>query len=139
MKTLQQARANFESSASVVPQRYKDGVARADWQGPASSDQAEANFAAGVQDAISNKTRQAKIRGMTNQDWQNNAISKGGTIIGARMKDAAPKYERNFAPIHQAVEAAVGTLPPRTIDPMTNIDNRLKRIVEVQRRAAGKS
>lgn len=138
MKPLAEARANFEAAATVVPTRYKTGVQRADWHGPASSDQAESNYAAGVQQAVSDHRRQRRIQAMSNQDWQAGAVNKGATIIGERMRAAAGKYEKNFAPIYQEVERAVHSLPQRTIDPLTNIDQRLKPIVTAQRRAAGK-
>ena len=138
MKTLQEARANFEQSASVVQQRYTLGVQRADWHSGAVSDSAESNFNAAMSKALANKTRQAKIRQLSNQDWQNGAIEKGAPIIGTRMKAAAPKYEQRFGPIYAEVQRVVPTLPSRTIDPMTNIDQRLKKVVQTWRTAAGK-
>lgn len=139
MKTKAEARANFEGSIATIPTRYTNGIMRADWAGPAASDQAEANYAAGVSAAVTLKTRQTKIRGMTNVDWQTGAKTKGAPIIGERIRLALPKWEAAWGPMYDQIVSLVPTLPAKTIDPMTNIDARLKKVVETWRKAAGKT
>jgi len=137
-KTKEEARANFEASISYIPARYQAGIRKADWATPAGSDQAEANYAAGVQDAISKKRRQTKVRNVSNSDWQGAAITKGAPIIGERIRGALDKWARNWGPMYDGVVSKVGTLPPKTTDFRANINNRLVPVVEEWKRGAGK-
>lgn len=137
-KTMAESRANFEAALPAIGSRYEAGVSRGDWQGPASSDQAEANFAAGVGNAITKKSRQAKIRGMSNNDWQNAARTKGAPIIGERIRGSLDKWQANFGPIYDQVVSIVSRLPASTTDYRANIQNRLVVTVEAWKRAAGK-
>lgn len=139
MKTLEEARANFEASISYIPDRYAAGVRKADWAGPAGSDAAEKNYAAGVGKAISAKSRQKAVRLVGNAEWQNAAVNKGAPIIGERIRMSMDKWATNFGTVYSAVVSKVATLPPRTVDWRANINNRLIPIVETWKRAAGKS
>ena len=85
MKTKEEARANLEASVPYIGERYKAGVARADWATAAGSDQAEKNFAEKMSQAIAKKTRQAKIKLVSNSQWQELAINKGGAVIGCLL------------------------------------------------------
>jgi len=138
VKTKEEARANFEAAIPYIPARYESGVRKADWYTPASSDQAEENYATAVQKAITEKSRQKAIKAMSNADWQNAAISKGAPIIGARIREALGKWLDNWGPMYDQVVEQVGRLPPKTVDWRANIENRLYPIVETWKRAAGK-
>jgi len=138
VKTKEEARANFEAAISYIPDRYAAGVRKADWAGPAGSDQAERNYAAGVGKAVSTKRRQTKVRAVSNSEWQTAAVTKGAPIIGERIRGSLDKWAANFGPAYDAVVAKVGTLPPSTTDFRANINNRLVPVVEAWKRAAGK-
>jgi len=45
------------------------------------------------------------------------------------------KYEKNFGFVYKKVTDEIPKLKPRTIDPMTNIDTRLKPLVDVMIKA----
>ena len=47
-KTIQQAGENLRQVAPLIGARYITGINNADWQGPASSEQAEQNYSTGV-------------------------------------------------------------------------------------------
>jgi hypothetical protein len=138
IKSKEEAKANLEASISYIPARYESGVRKADWQGPAGSEQAETNYASGVQAAIGKKSRQAGVRKVSNSDWQSAAIAKGKPIIGERIRGALGKWSTNFGPVYDAVAGKVSTLPPKTTDFRANINNRLVPVVEEWKRAAGK-
>ena len=138
VKTKEEARANFEASISYIPARYEAGIRKADWAGPAASDQAEKNFADGVGKAIANKSRQKGVAKVSNSAWQDAAVRKGAPIIGERIRLGLDKYVSNFGPIYDRVVAKVGSLPPKTTDFRANINSRLVPIVEEWKRAAGK-
>jgi len=138
-KTKEEARANFEASIGYIPDRYRAGVAKADWLTPAKSEAAEKNYADGVSKAISGKTRQKEIAKMTNEDWRTAASNKGAPIIGDRIRGALDKWTANFGPIYDTVVSRVTALPPKTTDWRANINNRLVPVVEQWRKGAGKT
>jgi len=138
MKTIEEARANLDASCGTLPERYKRGIEGADWAGKAGSDQAEANYAAGTQKAITQKSRQLGVKRVSNEDWKNAAITKGGAVIGTRIRESLDKYVARFGPIYAAVQSDILRLPPRTTDAMQNIDARLKPTVKSFMKHSGK-
>jgi hypothetical protein len=138
-KTIAEAKANFEASIGYIPDRYRAGINKADWLTPAKSDNAEKNFADGIAKAVSGKTRQKAIAGMTNEDWKNGAINKGAPVIGERIRAALGEWEANFGPIYAGVQSRVAALPPKGTDWRANINNRLVPVVEQWRKGAGKT
>lgn len=130
MKTLQEARDNFENATTYIPERYRSGVMKADWQGPAGSEQAEKNFAAAMSEVTTKKLRQLGVRKASNTDWQNGCDTKGAPVIGERIKDALGKWEANFGPKYARVQNKVKALPPKGRDWRANINNRLIPVVE---------
>jgi len=138
MKTVEEAKANFQNSISYIPSRYTAGVQKADWLTPAKSDAAERNYGDGVGKAVANKTRQRKISALSNEDWKNASITKGAPIIGTRIQGALDKWAANFAPIYGKVQSVVTALPPSTTDFMANINNRLVPTVKAWKNAAGR-
>ena len=113
VKTKEEARANFEQSIAYIPDRYKKGVEKADWQTPAASEQAETNYGSAVSKAVADKSRQKAIRETTNKQWQDGAINKGAPIIGARIRGALDDWEREWGPMYDRVASEVSRLPPR--------------------------
>ncbi|MCL6579343.1 MAG: hypothetical protein K6T73_08155 [Candidatus Bathyarchaeota archaeon] len=139
LKTKEEAKANFEASIAYIPNRYVAGVQKADWLGPARSDNAEKNYAAGVQQAVSTKRRQLMISKLSNEEWKSAAIEKGAPIIGQRIAGALNKWLSNWGPMYDQVASKVSALPPKTTDWRANINNRLVPTVETWRKAAGKT
>lgn len=73
--------------------------------------------------------RRAKgISTVSDATWQNDAITKGRPIIGARMTAAADKQVTNFRPYRDALSAL--TLPDKVADPMTNLTARAGMVVQ---------
>ena len=137
-KTIQMAVDNLRQVAPLIGERYRQGIAGADWQGPASSDAAESNWGTGVQRAISSGARREGILAVSNQQWQQAAISKGAAIIGDRITLSLDKYQRNFAPILAAMNQEAAALPARTASAAQNVTNRLLPIIRAAQIAAGK-
>jgi len=137
-KTTTEAKANFESAITYIPDRYAAGVAKADWLTPAKSDVAEKNYADAVSKAISGKTRQKAIAGMTNEDWKTAAVEKGKPVIGERIRGALDKWATEWGPMYDKVGATVDKLPPSGLDFRANISQRLVPTVEAWKKAAGK-
>lgn len=128
-KTVEQAAANLDASIALIPDRYRMGVQSANWADPASSDQAEQNYATGVTAAVSAKRRQSRIREVGNEVWRSGALNKGATAIGPAIRANLNKYRTNFGRVYNAVLPAIQALPPRSTDAMSNIETRLKPVV----------
>lgn len=138
-KTIDQAVNNLNQVVGFIGQRYTAGVSVADWQGPASSPEAETNYAVGVQQAVADGRRLAGINRVTNQQWRDASINKGAQVIGQRVQDGLAKYRTNFAPILSAMNSAAANLVPRTASARQNVTNRLLPIIEAAQVAAGKT
>jgi hypothetical protein len=139
IKTKEQAKANFEAAVAYIPERYKAGVAAADWYTPAKSDAAERNYADAVSKAIAAKARQKAIAALNNDVWKNAAVTKGAAIIQDRIRTALDKWLATWGPMYDQVASVVPTLPAKTLDWRANISNRLVKVVETWKKAAGKS
>lgn len=138
-KTIAQAVENLRAVAPLIGPRYTQGIQNADWQGPASSPEAEASWGAGVQAAMASGARREGIMRVSNADWQRLAITKGAAVIGQRITDSLEKYQRNFAPILSAMNDQAARLPARTASATQNVANRLIPIIHSAQRAAGKA
>ena len=137
-KTLEEALRNFEAALVYIPARYEAGVKKADWYTPASSDQAEKNYADAVSKAIAEKRRQNAIKKLSNDVWVKAAVEKGARIIADRIRIALPKWKENFGAVYSKILDLLPRLPPKTLDWRANINNRLVPVVETWRKAAGK-
>lgn len=137
-KNIGEAEANLKQSIAYIPERYRKGVMAADWVGPAGSDEAEANYATKISEAIANGTRQRKIRETSNAVWQAGAAGKGATNIGPGILAGLEKYRANMGPVLDAMNAASDALPAKGTDWRANIATRLIPIIEASKRAAGK-
>ena len=113
---------NFVDGASRAPAKYKAGVSRADWSGPAGSESAEANYAAGVAEAVGRKSRQAGVAKVGNSEWQRAAADKGAARIGPGMSASAGKQAANWSPYRSFLEGL--SLPDKTRNATENIQNR---------------
>lgn len=128
-KTIDEAAKHLGESVSVIPGRYKEATGKASWEDPASSPQAEANYSAGVSEAIAEGRRVTGIHAAGDTKYRKGCAEKGAPVIGGRITAALSTYRTEFSPILGAMNAASDAAPPRTRDPMANIDARLKPVV----------
>ncbi len=128
IKSAGQIDANYKAAIGRVPGAYKTGVMNTpDWAEKASSTEAEELYAAKIAEAVAAKRRQKAVSQVSNAEWQGKAANVGAARIGAGMSANADKRTRNFEPFRSAIEGV--SLPPRTADPMANVDARVKPIV----------
>ena len=71
--------------------------------------------------------------------WRNMAMNKGAASIAEGMRQGQAKYEKNFSPILNAIKGAVDSLPPRSTDPMADVDARLKPVAMAAHSAGKRS
>jgi hypothetical protein len=65
---------------------------------------------------------------VTDETWKTAAVNKGASRIADGMNQAIDKQVRGYEPYASALSAL--TLPPRSADPMANIDSRTKPVVQ---------
>lgn len=135
MPTQAAIRQAYESAIPVVAGRYKTGVeGTTGWKESAVAGQGL--YVQRMQDSQVLARREKGLQKVTDQDWKNAALAKGVQRIGAGMQAGAAKQAQNYEPIRTALEQV--SLQPRTADPMQNIDNRVKPIVQAAINASGK-
>ena len=139
LKTKEEARKHLEAAITYIPERYKEGISKADWFNAAVSDLAEKHYAEEISKAIADKRRQKGIKKLSNVDWQKKAIEKGAPVIGERLRGALDEWEANWGAMYDKIVALVPKLPPKTPDWRKNVTERLIKVVEEWRKAAGKS
>ena len=137
--TIGQASAAYAESAPRAAAAYKVGVSTANWAAKASSQEAEDNWRAGLQQAFADDARRKGLVGITDAYWRERAGTLGGNVIAARMAAGKAKYEAHYGPILSQVLSTVASLPARTQSAAENIENRLKPVVRVSQSAAGKT
>ena len=119
----------YKDAIGRVPGAYKAGVqATSDWQEKAGSSASEDLWKQKIAEAASVNRRQKAIQAVSNAEWQSKAANVGATRIGAGMTAGADKRTRNHEPYRAAIESV--SLPPRSADPMANVDQRVKPIVQ---------
>jgi len=138
LRTKAEAKANFEAAIAYIPSRYTAGVSKADWQTRAASEDAEKNFAAKMSEVIAKKKRLEGVKKVSNSEWVAAATQKGAPVIGERIRAALGKWEAKWGPIYDQIVSLVPTLPAKTVDYKANITNRLMKVVETWKKAAGK-
>ncbi|RLC86236.1 MAG: hypothetical protein DRJ03_09330 [Chloroflexi bacterium] len=126
VKSVEEAKKHLEQAVSLIPDRYESGVKAANWKEPALA--GEDLFADMMSVVVSERRRAKGIEKTSDEDWRNRAVTKGKPIIGTRIRDALGRYASGWAPYRAAIEGV--TLEPKTVDPMANIDRRVKPIVE---------
>lgn len=138
-KTPELAGKHYEESIPLVSSRYSEGIDRVQgWKSAATSQQATKNYADGIQMALAKGLREKGLAKVTDEEWKTAAKNKGAASIGNAMTLAKDKYVRNVAPTMNAAISAINSAPARTTDYKTNVNNRLLKVIEAQKKAAGK-
>lgn len=129
VKPLEVVKKNYSDAANIAAERYKEGISQTSgWKEKATSSEAEELWKAKMQEAIAAERRRKALERVSESEWKEAAVKKGYSRIGQGMRAAVDKHAKNWAPYKEALEAV--SLPPRSIDPMANIDNRLKPVVQ---------
>jgi hypothetical protein len=105
-------------------------IRRTDKLARASSEDAEKNYAAGVNEAVARKTRQKKLKQLSESDLNAGMEAKGAAAYSAGTAASANKAARGFAPYASVIDSTVSKLPPRTQDGMTNLTQRAGAVVK---------
>jgi hypothetical protein len=118
---------NYERSIAGVGPSYQQGVNNAQgWQ--QASIEGQSLYEARMREADVLARRAKGIAKVSDAEWKANALNKGAARIGPGMQAGAAKRTQNFEPYRQALESV--TLPARTADGVTNVQNRVIPIVQ---------
>jgi len=127
-KTPEMARKHFEEALAYIATRYKDGISVSTWKDAAIK--GEKTWKEAMQKAITEEARRKGIEKVSDEFWRERAINFGAPVIAERIRAALDKWEQNWTPKYRRVLSVRSGLPPRTLDFMQNIQNRLVPIVK---------
>ncbi|GAI75076.1 unnamed protein product [marine sediment metagenome] len=134
-KGLERTNANWKASHGRVSAAYSAGIDGAQ-DVIAKAIAGEDNYAAGVSNAVANRSRAKGLEKVSDADWKKAAKEKGAPRIVSGMKAGEGKYSAGMSKNLSVIESV--TIPPRTQDGMANIDNRLKPIAAALMASKGK-
>ncbi len=126
VKSQSQIEANYKSAAGKAGTAYAAAIDSVVWQGP--SQQGQDLYVQQMQNPEVLARRSSGIAKVSDTEFKAALRAKGAPVIAGRMSAAAGKMAQNFAPYRSALESL--TLVARTADPMTNVDNRVKPVVQ---------
>ena len=136
VKSKEERKAKYLGSLGQVPGNYKSGIERTQgWKESALAGQSLYEQKMSDQNVL--RRRERSLQKVSEADWKNNAVNKGATRIAAGMQAGANKQADNYEPIAEALRGV--NLPPRSADPMANIDSRVKPIVQAAINASPKN
>lgn len=98
----------YQSGVSGGSGKYTAGVraAATDWEQQAKSDASEQRYAAGVQRAATQKTRQKALQNVSGAQWAAAAADVGASQYAASASRAATNYNAQLSDILTAGDAA---------------------------------
>jgi hypothetical protein len=127
----QAAKANYVQGASnnadKLVQNYTRATGKLD---KAKSDAAEQLYAAKVQAAIANKSRQKGLGKVSESEMNAAMVATGAQNYRSGTGRSADKQARNVEPYYTALDGLEGKYPARTADPMANLTNRAGLVVK---------
>lgn len=127
VKSAAQIAEAYNRAISAVGPAYQAGIQAAnEWQGNSIAGQNLYEEKMRQQEVLAR--RATGIAKVSNEEWKSKSLQKGGARIGPGMEASKDKRTRNFEPYRQALESV--QLPPRTADPMANVQNRVMPIVQ---------
>jgi len=126
VKPLAEGKAKYKEAATFVPGRYETGVKRAVGVIDAAV-KGQDLYVAKMTDPAILARRETALKRLTDEDWRKPSLEVGKPRIGPGMIAKVDKWANEWKPHRDALEALV--LPARVVDPMANIDARLKAVV----------
>ena len=132
----EQRKAKYLGSIGSVPGAYKAGIeATQGWKDAALAGQGL--YEQRMTDPQVLARRRNALAKTNEQDWKSAASQVGSQRIASGMQAGAQKQADNYEPIAEALRSV--NLPARTGDAMSNIDNRVKPIVQAAMNASPKN
>lgn len=96
----------------------------------ASSEEAQNNYVAMMSDPGVLAKRQARLQGLSDEDFKRPVREGGASLYTRGVSAKVDKAAEGFAPYATVINDVVAGLPPRTTDPVDNVNNRVIPIVQ---------
>jgi len=111
IKPMEKIASRWQKVSSVSQQEYTEGVMnpRKDWA--TATQAAAANYAKGVQTAISNNSFANGVKNAGSEKWAKGATTKGPSRWAEGIRLAGDAYAQGFAPYREVIARTV--LPAR--------------------------
>jgi hypothetical protein len=113
MRTPEQAVSNWNTRSGAATALYVSQSLSSQWKTPAASNQAEQNYASGVQAAVAAKSRQAGINASSDAVWQGGIQTNGQARYGPGITAAQTKMTAAMSKLLPAMATIRNGLPPR--------------------------
>ena len=127
IKSITDSKAAFVAGGNRATEPYKKGIAAAtDWQSNAIA--AKELYNARIQEAIAAGRREKGLAEVSDTEWRNAALNVGAGKIAGAIVASQDKWAKEVSPYFDALSNT--TLPVRTADPMTNVQNRVGGVVK---------
>src|SRR3989304_9691909 len=127
----QDAKTNYVQGASNNAEKLvKNYIAETGKLDKAKSDAAEQLYAAKLQAAIANKSRQKGLGRVTEGEMNAAMQATGAQNYRSGTGRSADKQSKNVEPYYAALDGLEGKYPARTADPMANLTNRAGLVVK---------
>lgn len=130
VKDIGTSKANYAGSASEAVRRWKTEIPKAEWKQPSLDAGAVELHRVKTMEALDAGRREKGIEAVSDAEWRSRTLKKGGATMASAMSGSADKWAQKYSPYKSALEGV--DLPDKSADPMQNIDNRLKPVVQVQ-------
>jgi hypothetical protein len=138
IRSPQTAVANWTQRAGAASDFYASQVQASTWKAFAAADNAEKNYATGVQGAIAAKNRQKAINASSDAVWQAGVVAVGRSRFGAGVSASAPKMAAAMGKLIPDIDAARKALPPRGVRGSADNINRMTAFVQTLAKNRGK-
>lgn len=127
VKSRAQIESNYRGAAGVAATRYRESIPTVEYQ--AASLAGQGLYEEKMMDITVLQRRAAGVAKVSDAEFRQAMTEKGAGVIQGRMSAAAGKMAAEFEPFRQGL--ATLDLPARVADPMQNVDNRLKPVVQL--------
>jgi len=128
VKDTTTAKANYAGSSSEAVRRWKQEIPKAEWKAASLSAGAVDLHRVKTIEALDAGRREKGIEAVSDAEWRSRTLSKGGSTMASAMNQSADKWAAKTQPYLDAMKSV--DLPAKTADPMQNIDNRQKPVVQ---------
>src|SRR5467141_3783028 len=126
----QDLKNDFSAGVGAKAQKWERNTSKATGVIDAGrSDAAEATYAAKMQQVLANKQRQKGLSRVSDADFQAGVRAVGGGGWSSATTRKADKFVKKARPYIDAAIDEANKLPPRSADPIANVDQRVKPIV----------
>jgi len=125
IKPLDTISKNYEEASRFIPRRYKEAIPRIVWKDPSLAGQDLYAEKMKMDEIL--ERRKISIEKLDDAFFRGRLTRKGVPVIGRRVREAVPDHKAGFKPYHDML--SVLEIPVRVVDPMENIDNRVKAVV----------